>query len=64
MVGKLTEEQRKYCITQCKYGKEKAQELLHICDSIFDAVEDMQNFAEICHNSNKCSFGYSKRENC
>ena len=37
----LTEEQRRYCITECAYGKKKAQELLSTCESIFDAVEDI-----------------------
>ncbi len=60
----LTEEQRKYCIHQCKYGKQKVQELLHTCDSIFDMVEDMQIFTEICHEKNNCPFDNLKKETC
>lgn len=51
----LTEEQRRYCITECAYGKKKAQELLSTCESIFDAVEDMRTFTQKCIGSSKCT---------
>lgn len=48
MLDNMTEEQQKYCIHQCKQGKQKVHELLHICDSVFDVVEDMQSFIKEC----------------
>lgn len=44
----LTKEQQKYCLHQCEYGRQKPQELLQVCDSVFDAIEDMQSFVEEC----------------
>ena len=58
-----TKEQYKYCINQCSKGKKKYQELLQTCDSIFDAVDDMQKFTEGCHKNFSCSFdNYMKKE--
>lgn len=60
----LMEEQQKYCITQCRYGKEKMIELLHTCDSIFDAVADMEEFTQSCLNSPKCVLERLQRKDC
>ena len=50
----LTEEQRKYCIKNCEYGKRKIQELMQVCDSVFDAAADMQDFVQSCFGSSEC----------
>ena len=60
----LTELQRKYCITQCKYGKVKMEELLHSCESVFDAVADMQLFAQNCSRSSICPFNKNVEKEC
>lgn len=43
-----------YCINNCEIGKKKAKELLHNCDSVFDAAIDMQYFVKNCIESHKC----------
>ena len=43
-----------YCINKCEIGKEKMKELLHNCDSVFDAVIDMQCFIKKCMENDGC----------
>lgn len=60
LVKGLSEEQRRYCINQCECGKKKVQELLQSCESIFDAVDDMDIFTQSCFNSASCPLKQSR----
>lgn len=48
-----------YCNWECPIGKQKLDELLKNCESVFDAAFDMQEFIGVCrkscdkYNSNK-----------
>lgn len=65
MVDKsLTESQKRYCIYNCEYGKRKAKELLQTCDSVFDAVIDMQEVIQECFGSPQCGLKNTREEGC